>query len=188
MERMGLRRMAAVRAKAVGVRTAGTPPYGDGGLANSGAPIEGQGAAAGMGVAPHGDGGSSPQGGAGAGRPTPWMAITETVPGPASNVDCAYALALPQPATRVVEPSRFYSLTLADPASHVAIALTSPQTNSGTVGKLTRVSPAFEATADVPYLVGSLLFDSVPASTFCLEVSADPGIEYEVEVDYIDWQ
>lgn len=83
--------------------------------------------------------------------------VIEPEPAPATNVDCAHALPLPQTTRRVVEPSRFFSFTLADAASEVAIALTTLQANSGAVGKLRRVSPALEATTELPYLIDSLL-------------------------------
>jgi hypothetical protein len=113
--------------------------------------------------------------------------VVESAPAAATNVDCAHALPLPQTATRVPEPSRFFNLNLAADAAEVAIALTTAHTNSGALGKLTRLSPAFEATAELPYLIDSLRFEDVPSGSYCLEIAADPGISYAIDVDYIDY-
>jgi len=113
--------------------------------------------------------------------------VVESVPAAAPNVDCAHALSLPQPSTRVLEPSRFFNLSVAGDAAEVAIALTTAQTNSGALGKLTRVSPAFEATAELPYMIDSLRFEDVPSGSYCLQIVADPGISYAIDIDYIDY-
>jgi hypothetical protein len=113
--------------------------------------------------------------------------VVEPAPVAATNVDCAHALPLPQPATRVMEASRFYGLTLSGAANEVEFNLPTEQTNSGVSGTLRRIGGAFEATSELPYMVGTLGFDDVPAGDYCLEISADQGVSYGISIAYIDY-
>jgi hypothetical protein len=114
--------------------------------------------------------------------------LTEPVPAAPSNVDCAHAKALGElTESRILEPARFYSLTLDDSGEthEVDVWLSSAQSNALVLGILQGLSNGFSQTThdgQATYLaVDPLSFSNVPAGQYCLELQVARGAQYDID-------
>jgi hypothetical protein len=116
------------------------------------------------------------------------QALTEPVPAPPTNVDCAHATPLGElTESRILEPARFYSLSIDDNGEDqdVEVWLSSAQSNASVLGILKGVSNGFSATThdgQATYLaVDPLSFSNVPAGQYCLELQVARGAQYDID-------